>query len=68
VSGTPNYLAPELLDGAAPIAVRNMYALGVTMFELAFGRLPYELSGSTLREQLMNPSHGPKSSSRNVGQ
>ena len=53
VSGTPNYLAPELLDGAAPDRRTDMYALGVTMFELAFGRLPYELSGSTLREQLM---------------
>ena len=40
VSGTPNYLAPELLDGAAPDRRTDMYALGVTMFELAFGRLP----------------------------
>lgn len=53
VSGTPNYIAPELLDGEAPNIRTDMYALGVTFFELAFGRRPFELSGDTLREQLM---------------
>jgi eukaryotic-like serine/threonine-protein kinase len=54
VSGTPNYLAPELLDGEAPDRRTDMYALGVTLFELAFGRRPFELSGTTLREQLVS--------------
>jgi uncharacterized RDD family membrane protein YckC len=53
ISGTPYYLAPELLDGAAPDRRTDMYALGVTLFEMAFGRRPYEMSGSTLREQLL---------------
>lgn len=52
ISGTPNYLAPELLDGAAPDRRADMYAFGITLFELAFGRRPFELSGDTLREQL----------------
>ena len=65
--GTPNYLAPELLDGAAPDRRTDMYALGVTMFELAFGRLPYELSGSTLREQLMTHRTAEVQRSCNVG-
>jgi uncharacterized RDD family membrane protein YckC len=29
-----------------------MYALGVTLFELTFGRRPYQLTGATLRDQL----------------
>ncbi len=53
ISGTPYYLAPEMLDGAVPDRRTDMYALGVTMFEMAFGRRPYEMSGSTLREQLL---------------
>lgn len=52
ISGTPNYLAPELLDGAAPDRRADMYAFGITLFELAFGRRPFELSGDTLGEQL----------------
>jgi uncharacterized RDD family membrane protein YckC len=54
VSGTPNYLAPELIDGAPPDLRADMYALGVTLFELTFGRRPYELSGTTLRQQLLS--------------
>jgi serine/threonine protein kinase len=53
VSGTPNYLAPELLDGAPPDRRTDMYALGVTLFELAFGRRPYQLAGSSLEQRLL---------------
>lgn len=48
--GTPNYLSPELLDGEPPSIQSDMYALGVTLYELTFGCLPVRLSGSTLRE------------------
>lgn len=50
--GTPNYLAPELLKGEQPNMQSDMYALGVTLFELTFGRLPIALCGSTLPEWL----------------
>lgn len=53
VSGTPNYIAPELVDGAAPSRQTDMYALGVTLFELAFGRRPFALTGETLHERLL---------------
>jgi eukaryotic-like serine/threonine-protein kinase len=52
VAGTPAYLAPELLDGRGFSIQSDMYALGVTMFELAFGRVPFELRGTTVQERL----------------
>lgn len=50
LGGTPNYLAPELLQGGPPSVQSDMYALGVTLFELTFGRIPVALSGTTFRE------------------
>ncbi len=46
--GTPNYLAPELLFGSSPSIQSDMYALGVTLFEMTFGKLPIQLTGSTV--------------------
>ena len=45
--GTPNYLAPELLAGEHPSIQSDMYALGVTLYEMTFCRLPIQLSGDT---------------------
>jgi uncharacterized RDD family membrane protein YckC len=52
ISGTLSYMAPELADGDAPTAQSDMYALGITLFELTFGRRPYSLSGQTVTDQL----------------
>lgn len=52
LSGTPNYLAPEILDGTPNSAQSDMYALGITLFELTFAQLPFQLRGKTLRERL----------------
>ncbi len=52
IAGTPAYLAPELIDGK-PVSIQSdMYALGVALFEMVFGRVPFQLSGASLREQL----------------
>ena len=48
VGGTPNYLAPELLHGALPSVQSDIYALGVTFFEMTFGKLPRVLTGSAI--------------------
>ena len=50
VGGTPNYLAPELLTGGKPTVQSDIYALGVTAYEMTFGSLPVSLSGTTMDE------------------
>lgn len=52
LAGTLSYMAPELSYGGHPTATSDMYSLGVTMFELAFGRRPFDVTGTTLKEQL----------------
>jgi eukaryotic-like serine/threonine-protein kinase len=39
--GTPDYMAPELWKGEKPTAASDVYALGVILYELAAGHLPY---------------------------
>lgn len=46
--GTPGYLAPELLDGAAPSVQSDLYALGLVLYELFTGKKAFD--ASTLAE------------------
>ena len=52
LEGTPNYLAPEVVKGNPPTANSDLYALGVTLFEMTFGRLPYTTAGRGLSHRL----------------
>jgi uncharacterized RDD family membrane protein YckC len=52
ITGTPNYLAPELAAGGTPDLRSDLYSLGVTFFEMTFGRLPFSFSGSDLQERM----------------
>lgn len=48
--GTPNYLAPELLDGVAISVQSDIYALGVTLYEMTFGELPFTMYGNQVQD------------------
>lgn len=39
--GTPNYMAPELFQGQAASPASDVYALGLCLFQLLIGRLPW---------------------------
>ena len=42
VPGTPQFLAPELLRGQAPSVLTDLYAMGVLLFEMFTGRVPFD--------------------------
>ena len=41
VLGTVKYTAPELFDGGAPTARSDLYSLGMTLYRMVAGRLPF---------------------------
>ena len=52
VGGTPAYLAPEVVRGEPTGEKSDLYALGVTLYEMTFGRVPFAESGSSVRARL----------------
>lgn len=53
IVGTIDYMAPEQFDGDTAYLTQrtDVYALGVILFELLSGRLPYDLAGRTEAEK-----------------
>src|SRR5262245_28726287 len=51
LTGTPRYMAPEMLSGARSSVASDMYALGITLYELTLGRYPYSQSATTVQQQ-----------------
>jgi serine/threonine-protein kinase len=47
LAGTPDYMAPELWQGAKPSVSSDIYALGVILCELVSGQKPTELGGNS---------------------
>ena len=47
VLGTPAYLAPERLNGHPVVAATDVYALGLLLYRLLAGRLPWTAETST---------------------
>jgi len=46
IIGTPSYMAPEQADPGEPTRSIDVYALGVTVFQMLTGHLPYEASSA----------------------
>ena len=50
--GTPNYVAPEVVMGAAAVAASDQYSLAMTVYEVLLGKNPME--GPTPSASLVN--------------
>jgi serine/threonine protein kinase len=61
-TGTPNYLAPELIKRITTDHRVDLFALGVTAYEMLTGQLPWEKSQSlqTLLSHLNSPGKDPR--------
>jgi serine/threonine protein kinase len=61
-TGTPNYLAPELIKRITTDHRVDMFALGVTAYEVFAGDLPWERTQSlqTLQSHLNSPGRDPR--------
>ena len=57
LAGTPNYMAPELFDGAPATLASDVYALGATFFMLLAGRVPF--AAKSLQDLMQQAKHSP---------
>lgn len=57
ISGTPEYMAPEVIRGHKPAPTADLYAAGVLLYQLLAGRLPFTHSSfmKVLRSHLEDP-------------
>lgn len=64
IVGTPDYLAPEIWNGQTPDAQTDLWSLGVVMFEMMGGRIPFE--GDSLVSIMRSITSAPLPNLRNL--
>ncbi len=57
VMGTPAYMAPEQVDRQEPTFATDLFALGLVLYEMAVGKLPFP--GASLGQMLSSGAHPP---------
>ena len=57
VLGTPGYMAPELIQGRPTVPATDLYAVGVILYQLLGGRLPFD--GDSLFEIMQKHVSAP---------
>jgi eukaryotic-like serine/threonine-protein kinase len=60
--GSPQYLAPEVAAGGPPSAASDVYSLGILLFEMVTGSLPFKDNDpdKLLEMHLMQPPPSPR--------
>ncbi|HWO23611.1 MAG TPA: serine/threonine-protein kinase [Kofleriaceae bacterium] len=62
VSGTPEYMAPEVIQGGPPTIASDLYGVGVILYEMLTGAAPFtgassqEILASQLDDEVIPPS------------
>ena len=65
VLGTPSFMSPEQLEGRTVTGHSDMFSLGVTLFQLLTGQLPFAADSMTgLMQQIAEAPHPPLRSIR----